>query len=183
MFEMKGDRAQWQVIYEHLAELFIGDVVKDAELLDLLPDASETTVRSAFYRAMQEMETEHSRSFTRVRLVGYRMVEAAEHERLARDQHRKAKRRLRTAHRKAHSADRSLLTSEERRRIDAVEMNLAQQQDMISRLDERVSRTEKSLKDARREQRVDAAELSDRIDGLKELLERHGITQDEAATP
>lgn len=68
---------------------------------------------------MTEMENERKRSFARVRGVGYRMVQAVEHGDLARQQHRKAKRRLKAAHRKAHSADRSLLTQEERQRIDA----------------------------------------------------------------
>lgn len=177
MFDVKGDRPQWRTIYEHLAALHPGDVVKDAELRGLLPDAPEASVRSAFSRAVREAEAELSRSFCRVRLVGYRMVAANEHERLARGHHKRAKRQLRTAKRKASSADRSLLTREERARIDGVELNLARQIEMTARLESRVSRVEDELKAARRQQSSESAELSDRVDKLASLLERHGITE------
>src|SRR6185437_7372085 len=107
MFETKGDRAQWRAVYDYLSSLKVGDRVTDEELAGLLSDdAAETSWRSAFYRAVREVEKTNKRTFARVRGVGYRMVEAAEHEGLARAQHKKAKRRLTAAHGKAHSADR-----------------------------------------------------------------------------
>jgi len=173
MFEVKGDRPQWRAVYERLSAMAIGDLVKDSDLFALLPEAPEESVRSAFWRAVREMEDEHKRSFARVRLTGYRMVQATEHERLARDQHKKAKRRLTAAVRKAHSADRTLLDVEARRRIDAIEDHLGRQREMIRRLEvqqektaARVARTEK-----------DSAVLADRLDRLAELLDRHGITE------
>lgn len=175
MFETKGDRAQWRTVYDHLVTMNIGDAVTDEEIVALIPDAAEGSVRGAFYRAMTEMENERKRSFARVRGIGYRMVQAVEHGDLARQQHRSAKRRLKVAHRKAHSADRSLLTQEERQRIDAMEINLSRQRDMVSRLSGRVEKLDASLKDARREQKTDAAVLSDRVDRLAELLAKHGI--------
>lgn len=178
MFETKGDKAQWVTVYEHLQTLSIDDVVKDADLAALLPDAAESSWRSAFYRAVRELERADKRTFDRVRLVGYRMVAAAEHERLARGQHRKAGRRLKAAWSKAHSADRTQLNADDRKRIDAVELNLSQQRDMIRRLESRVERLDEDLKGARREQRTDAAVLSDRVDRLADLLQRHGITED-----
>jgi hypothetical protein len=165
------------VLYEAVVDLKPGDVIKDAELLALLPDAPEASVRSAFTRAVKEAELELSRSFCRVRLVGYRMVAANEHERLARGHHKRAKGQLRTAKRKATSADRSLLTREERARIDAVELNLSRQIEMTARLESRVARVEDELKAARRQQSTDSAELSQRVDKLADLLERHGITE------
>lgn len=180
MFEVKGDRAQWRTVYEAIAVLEPGDVIKDADLLALLPDAPEASVRSAFARAVKEAESELRRSFCRVRLVGYRMVEAAEHERLARTHHKRAKRQLKSAKRKASSADRSRLTREERARIDAVELNLSHQIEMTSRLEARVARVETELKAARRQQSTDSAELAHRVDRLAELLERHGIHEKQA---
>lgn len=173
MFEVKGDRPQWQTVYERLSEMDIGEVIKDLDLLALLPDAPELSVRSAFWRAVREMEDEHKRSFTRVRLVGYRMVRAVEHERLARDQHRRAKRRIGAAIRKAHSADRKLLNTDERKRIDAIEDHLGRQQGMIRRLDARLDKTDARV--ARTEK--ESVELTDRVDRLTELLGRHGITE------
>lgn len=177
MFEVKGDRPQWQVVYEALAGMDIGDVIKDADLAALLPDAPEGSVRGAFFRAVKQMEDDRKRTFSRVRLVGYKMAHARENEGLARSKHKSAKRSLRAAHRKAHAADRSLLTTEERKRIDAMELNLAAQRDMIGRLSTRVEKLDASLKDVRREQRTDAAQLADRVDRLADLLQRHGIAE------
>lgn len=183
MFEIIGDRPQWQVVYARLAGMRIGDVIKHVELAELLPEAPMSSVYSAFRRAVRECEDELRRTFTSVRGVGYAMAAAADHERLARGHHRRAKRQLKTAKRKATSADRSLLTREERARIDAVELNLSRQIEMTSRLESRVSRVENDLKAARREASTDAAVLSERVDRLAELLERHGIGDSKSLTP
>jgi len=176
VFEPKGDRAQWRVVYRYISSLKVDDQVTDVELAGLLPeDAAETSWRSAFHRAMRELEQTHKRTFARVRGVGYRMVEAAEHEGLARAQHKRAKRRLAAAHSKAHSADRSRLKPDERLRIDAIELHLAQQQAMTRRLESRVERLQQGLQEARREHREDIASVSDRVDRLAEQLERAGL--------
>lgn len=175
MFEAKGDRPQWQVLYDSLVPMSIGDVIEDERLFELLPDARESSVRSAFWRAVKEVEDCHKRTFCRVRLTGYRMVEAGEHEGLARGQQRKARRRMTAAVRKVHSADRSLLTLEQRKRMDALEEHFGRQQEMLRRLavrqektDERVARSEK-----------DSAALGDRLDRLTDLLKRNGIGTDD----
>lgn len=173
MFDVKGDRPQWRTIFERIGALKIGDVITYEDLAALLPDAPESSVRPAFYRAVKECETQLRRSFCNVRKVGYRMVEANEHERLARQHHTRGKRQLTRAKRKAASADRSRLSREERARIDAVELNLTRQIEMTARLEGRVSKVETDLQAARREQRVDAAQLSDRVDQLAELVARH----------
>lgn len=175
MFEVIGDRPQWRTVYEYLAGMSIGDVVKHDELAGLLPDAPAGSVASALRRAVRECELELSRTFASVRGVGYKMCAAAEHERLARGHHRRAKRQLKSARRKAASADRSQLTREERARIDAIELNLSRQIEMTSRLESRVARVEDELKAARRQQSSESAELSERLDKLARLLERHGI--------
>lgn len=177
MFEVKGDRPQWQVIYDYLSTMAVGDVVKDEELAALLPDAAEGSVGTAYRRAVRQVEDDLKRTFTRVRTVGYRMVDANEHEGLARGHHKRAKRQLKTAKRKAVSADRSRLTREERARLDAVELNLSRQIEMTNRLTARVDKVENDLKAARRELRVDSAHLADRVDQLAALLERHGINE------
>ncbi len=178
MFKTKADRPQWQIVYDRLATMDIDDVVKDADLSELLPDAPEASIRSAFTRAVRQIEDDRKRTFARVRLVGYRMVAANEHEGLARGQHKKAKRSLRRAIRKTQSADRSLLNHEERRRVDAIEENLANQARMIRRLESQVERLDEGLKTARREQRTSAAAVSERLDSLSALLARHGITEE-----
>ncbi len=175
MFETKGDKAQWVVIYEYLATLGIDDVVKHEELAALLPDAPEGSVRSAFHRAVREMEISHSRTFDSVRSVGYRMVHPRETERLARGQQKKSQRRLKSAIDTAHSADRSMLSQHEKQRIDALELHLAQQRDMIRRLD-------RGLKVERLERKAQTADLTERMDQLQALLTKHGITENEPVT-
>jgi hypothetical protein len=168
MFDVKGDRPQWQVIYERLQAMEIGEVVKYADLNALLPDASEASVRSAFTRAVRAMEDEQKRTFANVRLVGYKMVDATEHEGLARRHHKRAKRQLKTAKRKVVSADRSRLSREERARLDAMELNLSRQMEMTSRLEARV-------KSETQERKAADADLSERVDQLAKLLAKHGI--------
>ena len=165
MFEVKGERAQWRVLYDRLAAMDVGDVIKDDELAGLLPDAAEGSIRSAFYRAQRETEDRHKRTFARVRTVGYRMVEAIEHEDLARGHHKRARRQLRSAWRKAHSADRAKLSQQERQRLDQIEMNLAQQREMTSKLETKVHAEI-------RERKAGEAQLSDRVDQLTKLVKR-----------
>lgn len=187
MFEPKGDRPQWQIVYDRVVDMEIGEVIKYDELHDLLPGVSRTALYGVFTQATRHIEEDRQRTFANVRTVGYRMVEAVEHEGLARNQHARAKRRLGAARRKLHSADRSLLTPDQRRRVDALEDHVSAQQEMIRRLDARVERAERGLREVRREVRTDAAELSERVDRITDLLRRHGIepelesTQIEAA--
>ena len=178
MFETKADRPQWAIVYDRLAGMDVGEIVKDEELFGLLPDAPESSVRSAFYRAVRELEDANHRTLDRVRTVGYRVVDAPEHERLARGQHKKAKRRLKAANSRAHSADRTRLNPDERRRLDAIEDHLGRQQEMVRRLDARVEKTEQRT--ARTEK--DTAQLADKLDELRDLLRRHGIDDDKDQT-
>ena len=171
MFDVKGDRAQWRVIYDRLSDMKVGEVIKYDEIVGLLPEAAEGSWRGAFNRAVKEMEAAMSRSFDNVRGVGYRMVAANEHERLARRHHKRAKRQLVRSVSKAHSADRSQLTRDERARLDALELNLAQQVELTKRLTARIQRETQ-------ERKSEVAAVSDKVDRLAALMERHGITAD-----
>jgi hypothetical protein len=172
MFKMRGNRSQWRVIYERLQTMNFNDEITDVELHNLLPGAPDPSVYGAFRRAKQEMQDMHQRSFARVRTVGYRMVEPSEHEKLARRQHGQARRRLKAGWREARSADRTRLSHDDRRRIDEIEDHLTRHRQMIDRLTLRQARTDARV--ARTEK--DSAQLSDRLDRLMEMLERHGIT-------
>lgn len=171
LFQPKGAQAQWKTIFERLSTMDIGQQVTDEELIALLPDAAEGSWRGATLRAIKECETELKRSFTRVRNVGYRMVHAREHEQLVTQQRTRARRRLTAGQRKAHAADRTLLSPEERRRMDALEMNMAQQADMLKRLD-------RGLKTERQERKAETAQLAEDVASMKTqleaLLSKHG---------
>jgi DNA-binding winged helix-turn-helix (wHTH) protein len=78
-FQPKGDRAEWQMIYEDLllgAEF--GDVVTLADLNRVLGRDFRKS-RSPLYRARKAFAAERGRWLTAVPRVGYRVIEAREH--------------------------------------------------------------------------------------------------------
>lgn len=181
MFETKYDRPMWRIVYEHAVTLNVGDILTYDKLAELLPDASEQTRRGALARAVKQIEDDKQRTLANVRLVGYRVVEAKEHEGLARSHHKRSKRQLVKAARKVCSADRSKLSEADKRRFDALELNLTAQLQMIRRLDDRVTANEVALKDARRQTASSLAVVSDKVERLEAVLRRAGLTVKETA--
>lgn len=178
LFTPKNGVAQWRTVYEHLATMSVGDVITHEQLAGLLPEAAESSLRSAFYRAVKELEDENSRTFASVRGVGYRMAEAREHEGLAQDHHRRSRRQLGRAKRKLISADRSRLTPDEKARFTALEVHVSQQQEMLRRL----SAKQTAMQEVQVKTSGDVAAISEQVERLTALLERHGITSDTKAS-
>lgn len=176
MFETKGTRAEWVLVYEALTKLGVGDTLP-FEDLDALLGRDFRNDRNPIYRATKELEVNDKRTVDSVRGVGYRIVEAREHEGLARRHHKRSRRQLTKAVAKAASADRAALTVEERKRIDGMELSLRQHAQMIRRLSERDEQREQQIKTLRRDTNADVAALSERVDRLTDLLERHGVTE------
>jgi hypothetical protein len=95
-FQPKGDRAEWQMIYEDLllgAEF--GDVVTLADLNRVLGRDFRKS-RSPLYRARKAFAAERGRWLTAVPRVGYRVIEAREHMTHANGHKRRAQRQLGT---------------------------------------------------------------------------------------
>jgi hypothetical protein len=178
LFTPKNGVAQWRTIYEHLLTMNIEDVVTDETLASLLPEAAPGSIRTAFDRAMREMETERSRTFDRVRKVGYRMVEAREHELIAQRHHKRSRRQLKKSRQKLVSADRSRLTADEKARFTALEVHVSQQQEMLRRL----SAKQTAMQQVQVKTSGDVAAISEQVSNLTALLERHGITSDTKAS-
>lgn len=174
MFEVKGDQAEWRMIYARTLALAVDDVIKYTELDEIL-DRDFRQNRSPIYRVIAELEKSNARTLAIVRGVGYRVAAASEHEGLARAHHQRSRRQMKKAVNKAASADRSALTPDERQRIDKVEMSLRQHAQMIRRLEMRDEQRAAEIKNLRRQTNADVAELADRVDRLTELLERHGV--------
>jgi len=168
--------AQWRIVYDAVAALNIGDTVTYEQLSEMLgrPFADD---RGPIYRAMTELERENRRTLDVVPRVGYRVVDAPEHEKLARRHHKRSRRQLKKAHSKLASADRARLTPEERAKFDALELTVSRHEDMIRRLDSRVEKHETAIKDNRRTTK----ELEARVDELAERLARAGIELPEKA--
>lgn len=179
MFETKGDTAEWRLIYNHALTLNIGATITYDDFERILGRDLRDS-RTPVYDAMRHLEKDAHRTLTAVTNTGYRIAEPSEHEGLAKHHHRKSKRQLRRAVSKASSADRSALSPEERKRIDNVEMALRQHSDMIQRLDTRTREQAKALKELRRATNEDVAEVSEKVDRLESLLQRHGINADVA---
>jgi hypothetical protein len=173
MFEVKGHQSQWKTIYDNLSKMEVGDIVTHGELAAMLPGVPRASVRPALYRAVREMQVIRSRTLASVRGVGYRMVDANEHEFLAKGRRKSARRQLRKAQQVAAAADRSRLTPDERKRIDELEHHLARQADMLKRIDERQEKTEQRVAFTEK----DVAKMNDRIQEMEALLKRHGFAQ------
>jgi hypothetical protein len=180
MFQSKETRPQWQVIFDHLRTMQIDDVVSDETLHNLLPGTPKASVRGAFYYAAGRMLTEHLRAFDRVRKVGYRMVESREQERLGLNQQAKSRRSTRRAKRLVTFVDQTRLDSAERRRLSAIELHLARQEEMMNQLTRRQLKTERQVVRLDKRQALtekDALVKDDRLDRLVEMLRRHGIEE------
>jgi uncharacterized membrane protein YccC len=173
-FEPKGDVAEWQLIYDTIKPLQIGDVITYDELTEAL-GRDFRTARGPFHKANRELLTDEKRGLLNLRNVGYRVVTAEEHEGAAKAQHRFAKRRLRQSKHWLKNTDRSDLTPEVAARFDRLESTLDRQIDFTRRLDQRVARVEKALEASRSEAQDHTEEISKRLVKLTEALQRHGI--------
>jgi hypothetical protein len=171
LFQPVGEKPQWQMIYDGLTGLDIGDVITYERLADLLGVDDFRLHRGAWTKAANRWGSEHKRAFAPVRNVGYRVVNATEHELLARGHHRKSKRSLTRGRRMLETADRSLLSEEDRHRFDQLEQTISRHSDLIRRLDARQGRTEMALSQAAQQQTITEA----RISALEDVLRRHGI--------
>lgn len=175
-FQPVNGHPMWVLIKDRLVGMNIGDVITDGELRAAVPEGAPASINSAFHRAVRSLQETHSRTLTRVRKVGYRMVAATEHEKLARDQQRRGYRRLVASRGKLASADRTQLNREDRQRVDALQHNADVQAEFVRRnlrkLDKRVTRLELDHRAHRRQTSGDIAALSSKVDKLMELMER-----------
>lgn len=182
MFEARGRESQWRTIYRNIHELPVGSMVDMDTLRKLLPDAPDGSIRTAFHRAMKEMELVDQRSFVTEFGVGYRVASAAEHEGLAKRQQKFARRRVETGLRKAASADRTQLTSDEVRRLSALEDHLRRSRSFLKQLERRAEDTNAveaaAAKAVAEPPKVAFAMAEDGLEKLYALLERNGIKRE-----
>lgn len=172
MFEPNTGKAQWEIVTEVLETKDIGDIVTYEELLEALgPKFPPSALSAVAWVAIRKFR-DNKRTFENVRNVGYRMVEATEHSRLARKQQMRSRRRLADAVSITASADLSKLDPDQRRALQQQELHLRKLLDGVSR---RVDRVEQRVSVVEKEQ----LSTDDKIDNLKDLLRRHGISDDE----
>lgn len=170
-FEPVADRARWEIVYDHLAGLDIGDIVTYDELFDALDVRRREQVRTPVRKAAEKWGRERHRALVPVPTVGYKVASIGEHELLVRGQHRRSKRALSRGRTYAEIADRSLMTPQDRERFDGMERTIARQEDMIRRLDIKQQRTDRAIAESRQQQVATA----ERLQAVEDALRRHGI--------
>lgn len=93
-FQPKGERPEWQLVYDELRKLDVGDEITYRELSAVLERPFGKN-RGPLYRAAQELLHADRRALETVRGRGYRVAAAETHGRLARRQVKFSRRRLR----------------------------------------------------------------------------------------
>lgn len=173
----KGPQAQWRFVYDRMVKMNVGDLLSNEEVDKIAEEAGAApgTRGSLLARAVQEMESKHSRTLANVRGVGYRMVAASEHSKLAAAKRKRARRQLRGAVSKLTSADRSQLTETQRRELDLQAEQLRRHDEMLKRLDAKTKRHEDRLDAIEARTAVtekEQARTADAVDEIQAALRR-----------
>jgi hypothetical protein len=117
-FKPKGAIPEWRMIYERLLEpADFGDVITYDQLEEALGRRFEPN-RSPIYRARQELGEMRHRWLESVPRVGYRVIEASEHMRVAQGHKRKARTQLGIMVKVGEVTDISRLTPEQLAQFD-----------------------------------------------------------------
>jgi hypothetical protein len=178
-FQPKGERAQWELIYNYLERRNpeIGDIIEYGELEEVCGFDIRKN-RQAFYRGSNPWCAEHHRAFACVAGVGYRVAHSTEHETLARKHHRKSRRALKKGLTVIRNTDYTELSPADQARFRKIETEISRQSDVIRRIDIRQDRMEKVLEEGRRAQeatRQQQQALNEKVERLEESLRRRGI--------
>jgi hypothetical protein len=151
--------SQSERIYALLMDVAVGSIVtyEDFERVlghDVRPH------RQPLYTAIRRAERTGSRTFVSVPNIGYRRVNAHEHVTVGKRHERKAARQLDRAERTYDAADRSALTADERRELDAVTAGVKSVKAALRSHAKRIKRLE------------DAVETTTNEDALARIVER-----------
>lgn len=173
-FKAKGDVPKWQMVYNVLALAKPGDIITYDDL-DAALEEDFRSNRHPLGRAVKELLEHDSRTVEVVRGEGYRIVEAREHERLARGRQKRARRQLSAGLRTARGTDRSSLTVDELMRLDRLEANIADQMEAMRRHESRIAKLEEVAKSGAKQKSSDDEQRDQRVERLYEALARAGI--------
>lgn len=168
-FQPQGEQARWRIVYAILQDRSVGDTITYEELGALLDVDDRHTLQMAVRRAGQEYLEIDKRALDAVPNVGYRIVEAGEHLRLAKKDQRRSSRALRRGHSKVVNVDLTLLDEESRRAFEVVAQAFSLQMTFNKRMDVRQKRLEQAVASmAEQHERTasEVAELRARLDRL-----------------
>lgn len=170
-FRPSGERARWRILYEMLCSLNVDDTITYEEMgeeIGLDPAEQRHQIQMALRRAAREYEEVDKRALDVIPNVGYRVVRAPEHLRLADRHQRKAGRSLQRGHSKVVNVDFNLVDAETRRAFEVVGRAFALQMDFNRRMAYRQGQTEKALQAMSEHTERTDAEIAD----LRARLER-----------
>lgn len=133
-------RPEWQLIYEVLVDLSVGDILRYDALAELLERdfREEGARRTPIARAMAELERTHQRTVRAVQNVGYEIVEGGAQVMLAQQQAHRGHRRFRRSAVLASTTKRDALTYEQTKRLDALQLMVERLEAESRRLNRRV---------------------------------------------
>lgn len=174
MFQPRGERARWRICYDLLVKRQVDGVLTYEEIgeaLELDPVNDRHAIQMAMRRAAVEHERVDCRAVEAVPNVGYRVVTAPEHLRLARYQQRRSSRALARGSSKVTHVDLSKLEPEQRKAFEVVAQAFAMQMDFNRRFDVRQRRLEETIATAvtrqdRSEEEI--AELRARLEQIEQ---------------
>ena len=147
-FQPKGERARWRIIYDVLAALGPGDVLtydRCAVLLDLDPLKDRGLIQGAVRDAARRNEVDNKHAIEAIPNKGYRVVEAVEHARLAKNYQRRSVVALKAGKSKVVNVNMAGLDPDTRRGFELMAVAFARQEDFNRRLDIRQRRLEQSV--------------------------------------
>lgn len=170
-FAPLGDRPRWETIYALLDGKPPGTVVTYQQMGAALDGFDKDRDRGAIAKASTRLLTDTQRATEAVPNVGYRIVSADEHLRLASRKQTEARRKIKRGRRFLLHFHRDEVSTEVAARVDAMQATMARHEDMLRRLDARTQRTDTLL--AFTETR--AADTADKVARLEAALRRAGI--------
>jgi hypothetical protein len=177
-----GDKARWRIVYDMLRSCTVNGVITYPTLgaaLDLDPEIDRHAIQMAMRRAAKEHEENDMRAIESVPNVGYRVVEAAEHMRLAKGQQRRARGALMRGQSKVVNVDFNQIDGETRKAFELVAQAFQMQVDMTRRLSVQGERLKKTIDTFTAQQSATNDDHSARLAKLEEVLRRHGIAEGE----
>lgn len=175
LFQPVGDRARWRNLYDVLHPLRPGDVATYkalAEAVGLNPDEDRRLIQMTIRRAAREFAAVDQHALEVIPNIGYRVVAAPEHLRLARGQQKRANRALARGRSHVEHVDLNDLEPETRRAFLIVAQAFALQQDMLRRLDVRQKRLEDVVESVNGRTERTENELQEMRDRLARLEQR-----------
>lgn len=165
-----SNNPRWLKIYKEIEDGQVNDVLTYERLCEVAGVVSPDKCRADVYRAIKELLLNKQRTMENVRTVGYRIVAANEHVRIAKNGIRSIKRKNRKVRATLVNTRREELTMEERQQLAELELKVARHTEMLERLNVRQSRLENTVKAVRRQHSEVSAEMESRVERLESQI-------------